>query len=222
MTGTVGEHRVFAALYDTLFSGIEKKGMRELRANLLRDARGSTLEIGAGTGFNIPHYTDAVTELVLTEPDRFMAARLRKKLDAEPPATDAVKVVEAPAENLPFDTASFDTVVSTLVLCSVDDPLGTATEISRVLKPGGRLLVLEHVRSPDRERLAGWQDRLERPWGWLFGGCHPNRVTEQTLARAGIEFDQLERPLFPKGGGPLVRPMIRGVATRGGVPKKVT
>lgn len=212
MTGTVHGHPIFAGLYDALFSGIEKQGMRKMRAELLRDARGRTLEIGAGTGLNLPHYTDVVTELVLTEPDRFMAARLRRKLETEPLATVTVEVVEAPAENLPFQTASFDTVVSTLVFCSVDDPMGAASEASRVLKPGGRLLVLEHVRSPTSDRLARWQDRLERPWGWLFGGCHPNRTTEQALASVGLEFDELERLPFPKGGGPLVRPMIRGIA----------
>lgn len=137
------ERPVFAALYDSLFCGVEKKGMREKRGDLLRSASGRTLEIGAGTGLNLAHYPHNVTELVLTEPDRFMAQRLRKRVAAEAPAPSSVTVLEAGSENLPFASESFDTVVSTLVLCSVQDPRAAAMEIARLLKPQGRLLVLE-------------------------------------------------------------------------------
>jgi len=207
------EHRFFAAIWDRMIAGSEKGGLADMRADLLRDASGRTLELGAGTGHNLPHYTDAVVELVLTEPDRFMAARLRDHLAAEPPAPASVKLVDAGAEQLPFEDASFDTVVATLVLCSVEDPERAAAEARRVLRPDGELLYLEHVRSPDSERLARWQDRLERPWGWIAGGCHPNRSTDEMLSAAGFEIGRLKPDIFPKSGmTPWVRPLIVGSA----------
>jgi ubiquinone/menaquinone biosynthesis C-methylase UbiE len=203
-------HRFFAAMYDRMLAGTEKAGLSDMRAELVAEASGRTLELGAGTGLNLAHYSDAVTELVLTEPDPYMARKLRGRLADEPPAAGSVEVVEAPAEALPFDDASFDTVVSTLVLCTVEDPEAAVGELKRVLKPGGRLLYLEHVRGSG-ERLVRWQDRLERPWGWVAAGCHPNRPTAATLAAAGFEMDP-ERGTLPKAP-PLVRPMIRGAAT---------
>jgi ubiquinone/menaquinone biosynthesis C-methylase UbiE len=208
-------HRIFAAIYDRMLSGTEKAGLGDMRAGLLADARGRTLEIGAGTGHNLEHYPDAVTELVLTEPDPFMARKLHQRLAAEPPAPGRVEVVEAPAESLPFENASFDSVVSTLVLCSVEDSTAAVREIARVLKPDGRLLCLEHVRSPDSEGLARWQDRLERPWGWIGAGCHPNRDTPAALAAAGFDTGALQRDGLPKSP-PIVRPLVRGVASHPG------
>lgn len=210
----MGDHRIFAAIYDRLLAGTEEAGLQEMREELLREAEGRTLELGAGTGLNLPHYTASVTELVLTEPDRFMVARLRRRLAAEPPAPNAVEVVEAGAERLPFEDASFDTVVSTLVFCSVDDPGEAMSELARVLRPQGRLLYLEHVRSPDSERLARWQDRLERPWGWFAGGCHPNRPTGETLRSTGLEVERQDQAQMPKAP-PLARPLIRGSARPG-------
>jgi ubiquinone/menaquinone biosynthesis C-methylase UbiE len=206
-------HRIFAALYDRIASVGERAGMAEMRAELLREASGRTLEIGAGTGLNLPHYTEAVTELVVTEPDPFMAGRLRKRLAADPPSPAAVRVVEAPAEELPFENERFDTVVSTLVLCSVQAPHRAVAEIVRVLDPAGRLLCVEHVRSPDSPQLVRWQDRLERPWGWVTGGCHPNRDTVAELEAAGLQTEGLVRDGLPKAP-PIVRPLVRGLAGR--------
>jgi ubiquinone/menaquinone biosynthesis C-methylase UbiE len=203
-------HRFFAAIYDRLMSGTEDAGLREMRSELLGEAHGRTLELGAGTGLNLGHYGDAVTELALTEPDPFMAKRLRARVAAEAPAGITVEVFEAPAEKLPFPEASFDTVVSTLVLCSVEDPDQVAAEIARVLRPEGRLLYLEHVRNDD-PKSARWQDRLERPWGWFGAGCHPNRPTAETLSGAGLDLGGLEHDALPKAP-PLVRPLIRGSA----------
>jgi ubiquinone/menaquinone biosynthesis C-methylase UbiE len=203
-------HRFFAAIYDWMLSGTEKAGLSDMRAELVGQASGRTLELGAGTGLNLAHYTDAVSELVLTEPDPHMARRLRGRLEAEPPAPGATQVVEAPAEELPFEDASFDTVVSTLVLCTVESPERAAAELKRVLRPDGRLLYLEHVRSDD-EGLERWQDRLERPWGWFAAGCHPNRPTAQTLSAAGFDIEP-EGGRLPKAP-PVVRPLIRGSAT---------
>jgi ubiquinone/menaquinone biosynthesis C-methylase UbiE len=205
------QHPWFARIYDRAIAGSERAGLSEMRAALLRGARGSTLEIGAGTGLNLPHYTEAVTELVLAEPDPHMARRLRERLEQERPPTPA-GVIEAPSEELPFDDGSFDTVVSTLVLCTVEDPVRAVGEIRRVLVEGGALLFLEHVRS-QRSRLARWQDRLERPWGWMAGGCHPNRATDEELAAGGFWIEHLERGTLP-GVLPPTRPLIRGVALR--------
>jgi ubiquinone/menaquinone biosynthesis C-methylase UbiE len=205
-------HRLFAALYDRMLAGTERAGLTEMRAGLLSGARGRTLELGAGTGLNLRHYPEAVDELVLTEPDPHMARRLRGRLAEEPPLAHSVVVVEAAAESLPFDAASFDTAVCTLVLCSVDDPPRAAAEVARVLRPGGRLLYLEHVRGDERS-LARWQDRLERPWGWIGAGCHPNRATGETLIASGLIVERLERERMPKAP-PIVRPLIVGTAVK--------
>jgi ubiquinone/menaquinone biosynthesis C-methylase UbiE len=205
------EHRFFAAIWDRMIATAEKAGLAEMRAETVGRAHGRTLELGAGTGNNLAYYTDAVTELVLTEPDPHMAKRLRKRLAESPPKPGSAEVVEAPAENLPFEDASFDSIVSTLVLCSVADPAGVARELGRLLRPGGQLLYLEHVRDPEEGRLAKWQDRLERPWGWVGAGCHPNRPTVPILRAAGFDTDATMED-FPKGV-PIVRPLARGTAS---------
>lgn len=199
--------RFFAAIYDRLMAGTEDKGLRETRARLLADARGRTLELGAGTGLNLGHYPEAVTELVLTEPFEPMAKRARAKLESLGREPD---VVAAPAESLPFDDASFDTVVSTLVLCTVRDPARSLAEIRRVLKPGGRLLFIEHVRSDD-PKLAKWQDRLRRPWFVCGHGCNCNRETLASIGAAGLEVDSVEHGELPEAP-PIVRPMVTGSA----------
>jgi ubiquinone/menaquinone biosynthesis C-methylase UbiE len=211
----MASHPVIARIYDRMLAANEKAGLRDLRADLLAGASGRTLEIGAGTGLNLAHYRAAVTELVLTEPDRHMAKQLRAKLAQGASATHPVEVVESGAEQLPFEDASFDTVVSTLVLCTVPDPERAVAEIQRVLRPGGRFLYIEHVRDHDGSRRARWQDRLERPWGWCAGGCHPNRNTGRLVAEAfgGHEPARTELP----GDDPftsLVKPLVRGEATR--------
>jgi ubiquinone/menaquinone biosynthesis C-methylase UbiE len=206
-------HRIFAALYDRMLGATERAGLQDMRAELLAEARGRTLELGAGTGLNLAHYPDAVTELVVTEPDPHMARRLRERLREEPPAPSRVEVVEAPAEHVPFEEGSFDSVVATLVLCTVEEPGAAAREIARVLKPEGRFLCLEHVRAPDGERVVRWQDRLERPWGWVAAGCHPNRDTVAALEAAGLQAGGLARDRLPKAP-PIVRPMVRGSVRR--------
>jgi ubiquinone/menaquinone biosynthesis C-methylase UbiE len=201
---------VFAAMYDRLMAGTERAGLADRRAELVAAARGATLELGAGTGLNLRHYPAAVTDLVLAEPDRHMARRLRARLsEAGRPA----EVVEAPAERLPFEDGRFDTVVVTLVLCTVRDPARALDEIARVLKSGGRLLFLEHVRAPNGTRLARWQDRLEGPWGWFGAGCHPNRDTIAALDASPLSVESADRGELPKAP-PIVRPLVAGVAVR--------
>ena len=195
--------RVFAFGYDYFLKATEEAGLRDMRRELLADASGRTLELGSGTGANVELYPPAVTDLVLTEPDRFMADKLRKKYPGR-------EVVEAPAERLPFEDDGFDTVALTLVLCTVPDPKGALSEVSRVLKPGGRFLFLEHVRS-DEPGLARWQDRLHRPW-YLFGdGCHCNRDTLATIEASPLTVERADKGELPKAV-PLVRPLLRGAA----------
>jgi ubiquinone/menaquinone biosynthesis C-methylase UbiE len=204
--------RAFALGYDFFFARAERAGLRELRLRTLAEATGRTLEIGAGTGLNHDLYPPAVSELVLTEPFGPMAAQLRKKAAAlQVPVT----VVEAPAERLPFADASFDTVTLTLVLCTVPDPDAALREIARVLKPDGRFLFFEHVRSEDPQ-LARWQDRLHGPWRTFGHGCHCNRDTAATISRSPLQVERLERgeiEMMP----PLVRPMVLGRAGLRGV-----
>ncbi|MGH2984707.1 MAG: class I SAM-dependent methyltransferase [Solirubrobacterales bacterium] len=205
-------HPIFARFYDRITARAERAGLAEMRRELLAQASGRTLELGAGTGHNLPYYTDRVSELVLSEPDPHMSRRMRERLQSEPPAPARVEVIEAPAEDLPFDDGSFDTVVATLVFCMIEDPHRALAEARRLLVEGGALLFLEHVRSENR-RLAWWQDALERPWGFFAGGCHPNRPTEHTLAEAGLWIERLDRDRTPAAPR-IVSPLIRGLARR--------
>ena len=201
--------RMFSALYDRAFEASEEAGLRQMRRELLVEARGRVLEVGAGTGLNLDLYPrEGIDRLILVEPDPHMTRQLQKKL------TDsgcAAELIEAPAERLPFEDDSFDTVIVTLVLCTVPDQPAALREISRVLAPGGQFLFLEHVRS-NHPGLAKWQDRLEAPWRFLGDGCHCNRDTEAAIRAAGFQLSDVEHPEFPKGP-PLVKPMAKGSAT---------
>jgi ubiquinone/menaquinone biosynthesis C-methylase UbiE len=200
--------RGFSALYDRCFKAAEEAGLREMRRDVLAGARGRVLEVGAGTGLNLDLYPkQGIESLTLSEPDPPMVKRLREKLrESEREA----ELIQAPAEDLPFADESFDTVTVTLVLCTVPDQPAALREIQRVLKPGGQLLFLEHVRSnhPD---LARWQDRLEKPWRFLGDGCHCNRDTVATIAASRFEIEELEHDRLPKAP-PIVRPLVRGSA----------
>ena len=198
----------FARLYDRMAGSMEDAGLRETRRELLGRAHGRTVEIGAGTGVNLDLYPEGL-DLVLTEPDPHMARQLEKKLAD---AGETREVVAAGAESLPFPAESFDTAVSTLVLCTVDDVDAVLAELARVLKPGGRLLFLEHVRADDAG-LERWQDRLERPWGWFARGCHPNRDTLAAIGASPLEVGPTEHDGLPKAPG-IIRPMIVGEAVR--------
>ena len=202
--------RVFAALYDRLSAETERELAPRRRA-LLAGARGRTVDVGAGTGNNLRHLPAAVTELLLAEPDAAMARRLEQRLGEAPvPA----RVLDAPAEALPLEDASVDTVVATLVLCTVPEPERALAEIGRVLAPGGQLLVLEHVRAAD-PRLARRQD-LVRPLQQRFArGCHPNRDTLGLLERTALRLERVERFALP-GAPAYLRPAIEVVATKGG------
>jgi ubiquinone/menaquinone biosynthesis C-methylase UbiE len=199
--------RLFAAVYDRGLKATEDGGLREIRRQVLSKASGRTIELGAGTGVNLDLYPDAVTELVLVEPDPHMASRLRPKLAA---SSREAELVEAGAERLPFDDGSFDTAVFTLVLCTVPDPGAALREVARVLRPGAQMLFVEHVRAND-PGLARWQDRLEKPWRFLGDGCHCNRDTVATIESSPLTVESVERGRLPKAP-PLVRPLARGSA----------
>jgi ubiquinone/menaquinone biosynthesis C-methylase UbiE len=199
--------RGFTALYDWMLAGTEEAGLRAMREETLKEATGRTLDIGSGTGANLGLYPEAVTELVLAEPDPHMLRRLRNKV-AE--ADVDAEIVEAPAERLPFPDDSFDTAAFTLVLCTVPDPAAALAEAARILKPGGRLLFVEHVRSED-EGLARWQDRLERPWHFFGDGCHCNRDTVAAIESAPFTVEGVDKDEMPKSP-PIVRPLVRGSA----------
>jgi len=199
--------RFFSAFYDKLLEATEEAGLREMRRRTLSAASGRTLEIGAGTGANLGLYPEPVGELVLAEPDPHMTKRLRRHTAEQ--GVDA-EIVEAPAERLPFPEASFDTAVFTLVLCTVPDPKAALAEAARVLKPGGKLLFLEHVRARE-PRLATWQDRFARPWRFVNDGCNCNRDTAANLDASPFDVQNLEHERMPKAP-PVVRPVIRGSA----------
>jgi len=196
-----------ALVYDPMLWLGERAGMAERRARLLAGARGAVLEIGAGTGLNLERYPAGVERLVLTEPEEHMAKRLARRVAA---AGSEAEVVRASADALPFDDQSFDTVVSTMVLCTVPDPQAALGEISRVLRPGGRLLFCEHVRS-EGERLARWQDRLHGPWAAFADGCRCNQPTPELLSDAGFAVEVSERDAWRRMP-PLVRPLVAGHA----------
>jgi len=200
--------RVFPLVYDTAFVLAERRGLRDVRKELVGQSKGRVVELGAGTGLNLDHYADNVSELLLTEPDPRMAAKLRKRADRLP--LD-VSVVEAPAEELPFDDASADTVVSTLVLCTVQNPHQALAEVARVLRPGGSLLFAEHVRSAS-PRAARWQDRLNAPWSWYACGCQCNRDTISAMRAASFQVGEVKLNRL-RWISPVVRPLIVGSAS---------
>ena len=199
--------RVMAWLYDPFVWLGEIAGMRRRRGVLLAEAHGRVVEIGAGTGLNIAHYPDAVCELSLTEPEPAMRRKLARRLERH---GRAARILDVPAERFPFADGSVDTVVSTLVLCTVDDPERALREIARVLRPDGQLLFAEHVRASSR-LLAACQDKLLRPWRGFAGGCVCNRPTVELMRGCGftVEADDVSWRGMPA----IVRPLTVGRAT---------
>ena len=194
--------RFFATVYDAVFWRGERAGMAGRRQALLTAASGRVLEIGAGTGLNLPFYPGGL-ELVLTEPEAPMARRLERR-------AGGATIVRAPAEQLPFEDGAFDTAVSTMVLCTVADASRAIAELARVLRPGGRLLFIEHVRGDGA--LGRWQDRLDGAWRRIGNGCHANRDTLAALRAGGFAVEA--RHDTWRGMPHLIRPLVHGAATR--------
>lgn len=201
--------RFFTAWYGFTMRRIDEMGLRETRREVLAGASGRTLDIGTGTGSNLCLFPSEVSELVLTEPDHHMNKVLRRKL--EETARPHPELVQAPAESLPFADSSFDCVTCTMVLCTVPEPAAALAEAARVLKPGGRFLFLEHVRSED-PGFARRQDLLERPWRFIADGCHCNRDSLATIEASPLTVESFKRGHMPLA--PLImKPLVYGSAT---------
>ena len=202
-------HPVFARVYARVGHLMDAE-IGDHRRRLLAGLTGRVLEVGAGNGLNFPHYPATITEVLAVEPEPYLR-RLAMAAASQAPAP--IRVADGTAEALPADDATFDGVVASLVLCTVTDPDQALAEVRRVLRPGGTLRFYEHVRATD-PRLARWQDQLERPWGWLVGGCHPNRDTVAAITAAGLQVVRLDR-FDLQAMPPLARPHVLGVAERG-------
>ncbi|MET9835434.1 class I SAM-dependent methyltransferase [Streptomyces sp. NPDC006385] len=195
----------FAAWYDRLTARAEHGWAGQRRAALVGALTGRVLDLGAGTGANLPHFRAAV-EVTAVEPSAAMRAQLAAKLGQ---ARVPVEVVDAAAEDLPFPDGHFDAVVCTLVLCTVPDPARALAEIRRVLEPDGRLVFLEHVRATG---LAARAQDLITPLVRHFGaGCHPNRDTVANLNAAGFTL-QAAQTFKPLPRIPLIAPFVAGTA----------
>ena len=202
---------LMAAVYDRFMRGSEEACLAQWRAELLRDLSGAVLEVGAGTGVTLPHYPKSIARVVLCEPDAHMRRKLKPKVDAS--ALRKIEISDASLDSLPFKAGEFDAVVCSLVLCSVPDQQAALAEIARVLKPGGRLLFLEHVAADGRPGRLKWQRRVEPVWKHLMGNCHLTRRTEAAIAAAGFEIERIQRESIRKAL-PIVRPSIRGIARK--------
>lgn len=199
---------LMAKLYDRTMAESERACLRQWRGELLAHATGVTLDIGAGTGANLEHFGADVTRLVLAEPDRYMRDKLKVRLSDR-----AAELIPSSAEHIDLSDASCDTVACMLVLCSVNDPSAAVREFHRVLKPGGKLLFIEHVAAQDTPDRLRWQRRVEPLWKLVAGGCHLTRDTQRTIEANGFELEQIERDSIRKAM-PLVRPCVRGIAVR--------
>jgi len=198
--------RILALIYDPFLHVGEAAGMRAARKALVDQATGRVVEVGAGTGLNVPHYPPAAQELTLVEPEPAMGRRLERRVRR---SDRQAVIVDASAEQLPFADRSVDTVVSTLVLCTVEQPDRALAEIARVLRPGGQLLFIEHVRA-ESPGLAWWQDRLLGPWRRFAFGCRCNRATVELMRACGfdVEASRASWRAMP----PIVRPLMSGRA----------
>lgn len=199
--------RIFAGIYDHVMARTEKAGLAAHREALVGRATGDVLEVGAGTGANLLYYGPDVRSLTLTEPEKPMVRRLEKHIAERHPEA---KLLRAPAEDLPFNDHSFDTVVSTLVLCTVDDQPRALREMRRVLRPGGRLLFIEHVRA-DEEKLARLQDRMAPINVRVGHGCHCNRPTLDGIRNAGFTVIEIEHDTLKKAPR-YIQPLIAGIS----------
>lgn len=201
-------HRIFASYYERTSQGAsEKTYVEPLRKEIIGQAKGLVLEVGAGNGLNFAFYDPKLIEKVeATEPDSAMLDYARSRVSNAPVP---VTLTQAPVEQLPFADESFDCVVCTLVFCSVSDPLRGLQEIRRVLKPGGQLLMIEHVRAEGR--VTAFAQDIVTPFTRLFlGNCHWNRNTEQTVHEAGFHVIEHERRII---AGKMI-PVVVVVARR--------
>lgn len=201
---------LMAKSYDYAMRSTEKKCLHGWRQELLTQASGNLLEIGAGTGVNLPYYPESVTQIVLSEPD----AQMRKKLQRKTMQThkDGILITGWKADSVAMPDASYDTIVSTLVLCSVPCLESSLQEIYRLLRPNGVFLFLEHIISNHPPTLL-WQQRIEPFWSFCAGDCRLTRDTAAAIQAAGLQIEQLTEA--PMTGAPaFVQRTIRGSARK--------
>ena len=205
-----GYDRIFARVYDPVLAGPERAGIGRARDGLLADATGRVLEIGAGTGANLPHLPrSGITSLLLVEPSAPMRDRLARRVRAEQAHLPVdTHIVDGSAAALPVADGTIDTVVSTLVLCSVPDIDAAVRELHRVLAPGGRLLLLEHVAGHGRTRRL--QAVIDPGWRVVARGCRLVRDTRAALERGGFDTSDVEDWRMPGGG--VTGPALLGTA----------
>ncbi len=203
--------RLMAHFYDRVMARSEAACLSAWRSELLADVDGRVLEVGAGTGINLPLYPKRVEHIVMSEPDPHMRSQLESRIAAE--NTTSVDISDGSLGALPFPDGGFDVVTCMLVLCSVPDLTGAIDEMRRVLAPGGRLVFMEHVAAENRPDRLNWQRRLEPLWMRVSGGCHLTRRTEQAIVGGGFTFESIHRESM-RSSIPVARPTIRGVAVR--------
>lgn len=196
--------RIFPYLMDWTLS---RSRFHELRREALASACGSVLEIGFGTGLNLPYYPKTVTSLTVLDPADLLPAKVARRIAV---ASMPVEVMHLAAELLPFEANRFDCVVSTFTLCTIPDPVAALREVRRVMKPEAIFMFLEHGRSDDT-RVATWQDRLNPIQRVIGCGCNLNRPIDRLIQQAGLAVAQLERERLP-GVPRLVGEMYRGTA----------
>ena len=199
---------IFPRLLDWASGKMDKE-----RAELIAMAQGEVLELGSGTGANFPFYSDQLVRLWALEPETpVMALAEQVRLGLPAVQSEKINLLCADGHHLPFADDSLDSVICCLVLCTVPDPEKMMREVRRVLKPGGQLLVFEHVAANEQsERLQRWQNRLNPIWRTLACGCELNRHTRRTIEKAGFQFEAIRderHPEFPR----IVSPIILGVA----------
>lgn len=173
------------------------KAIRRQRRKVVPAAEGRVLEIGFGSGLNVPYYDfGKVTKIWALEPSEGMRRLARKRLN---PVRSEFEFIDLPGEEIPLEDASVDTVLCTFTLCTIPDTTAALAGMRRVLKPGGRLLFCEHGRAPD-EKVRRWQDRLNRPWSRIAGGCQLNRDIPALIREAGFRIEDEDSMYVP--GGP--------------------
>lgn len=172
---------------------MQQKQMMPFRHRVIGAAQGRVLEVGIGSGLNLPLYGPTVRSVIALEPSRELLRMARKRAEA---ASASVEFCETSAEMMPLDDHSVDTVVTTWTLCSIADAARALSEMRRVLKPTGVLLFVEHGRAPE-PGVARWQDRLDPLWSRFAGGCHLNRKMDDLIAANGFRIDRLANPRLP-------------------------
>ena len=203
--------RFFAFIYDPMIAKTETACLQDWRKELLDNAYGTVLEVGAGTGANINFYPEQVGKLIISEPDEFMRKRLLEKLSNSSLKDSQVKSFGM--EDIDLADNSVDCVVSTLVCCSVRSPHEALKQVYRVLKPGGLFLFMEHVAAENNPGRLKWQNRINPIWKRISGNCHTNRETEKYMRETGFEIKQITKASMRKAPA-FVRPTIRGIARK--------